>query len=380
MKHILLLLSCFLLLQIVFAQNIQIRVRQVSFDATDPDGAGPAVGQITFKFELKSTSGDVMADGMGLSVVYQSTKLMATPSNTTSKRGPINTAQWTQNVDNRSGNTVSVTYGGQTFDRRMIIAFAQSTGTPDATISGTTWTEVAQVTYYYLGSTTPQGGYITPEPGSTLPQNQVSSDGGLTVYPYQSPELNSPVALSATPLPVLFTTFNAECSKAGTTITWSSATERDNSYFEVEKSFDGNTWNSINRVNATGNSNIAKSYVYTDKAGGAAQYRIKQVDVNGAISYTGIVRTPCSSKAFFVNLYPIPVRSKLTLVIGSDRAVKTNAYIVDNNGRVVMNVPLDVNTGTNNFSLNLSHLVQGQYYLRSNEPGMEINQRFTITR
>jgi hypothetical protein len=381
MRKFLLLSGAFLAFNCLNAQDIEIRVRQTNYDATDPDGAGPATGQVTFAFDLKSTSGDILADGIGLSVAYQSKYLMAPAGNTfTVKEGPINNGNWTQNVDNRAGNDIlpaSISYGSQTFDKRMIIAFSQSSGVPDATISGTNWTEVARVTYYTLGTSIPQGGYITPETGITVPQNSVSSDGGLTSYAYLSPNLLNPVALGSGTLPVEFTRFSVECSgAAGSIVRWATATERNNSHFEVERSNDGTTWTSVGRVN----SNSSRTYEFVDKTGGQAIYRIKQVDLNGAVSYTTLVRSSCNTPTFFVNLYPVPARDKLTLVIGSDKQIKTTVQVMDNSGRVVMTVPLAINKGTNNFTLDVNNLSQGQYYIRGSEAGLEINQRFTITR
>jgi hypothetical protein len=383
MRLILLLCCSFLIICNTYAQDIAIRVRKVSFNTSDPDGTGPATGSVTFKFELKSTSTDVLADGLGLSVAYQSAYLQATPTNTVMKLGPINTANWTQQVDNRSGNIIDpVSYSGKSFDKRMIITFNQNAGVPDAVISGTTWTEVAQLTYYTLGNGYPEGGFIVPEPAIVVAQNELSSDGGFTTYPYLSPEAGTPLALSASdkPLPVHFVQFDAECSPGGTKLTWTTAKEEDNDYFEVQKSADGNSWSSIGRVNGTGNSNSSKTYHFTDHLGGAAYYRIKQVDEDGSFAFSTIARTTCGSSAFYVNLYPVPARDKLNLIVNSDKTIKTNLYVVNNFGIVVMKMQVTINKGINNFALDVNHLSQGQYYLQSDRDRVEIRHRFTIAR
>jgi hypothetical protein len=299
------------------------------------------------------------------------------------KLGPINTAHWTQQIDNRSGNTITpVSYGGKTFDKRMIITFNQNAGVPDAVISGTTWTEVAQLTYYSLDDSYPHGGFIVPEPATVVAQNELSSDGGLTTYPYLSPEAGMPLALGESDivLPVHFVQFDVQCSQNGTNLTWTTAYEQDNRYFEVQKSTNGISWSSIGRVNGSGNSNSLKTYQFTDNLGGTAYYRIRQVDLDGSIAYSTIVRTTCGSSSFYVKLYPVPARDKLTLVVNSDKAIKTNVYVVNNNGIVVMNVPLTMNKGINNFILDVNHLSQGQYYLQSDKAGVKINHSFTIAR
>lgn len=382
MRQILLLCCAVFTICSTHAQDISVRVRLVSFSAVDPDGAGPASGSVTFKFELKSSSADVWADGMGLSVVYQSARLMATPTNTVTKMGPINTTLWTHQVDNRAGNTIDpVNYGGQIFDKRMVITFNQNTGVPDAVI-GTTWTEVARLTYYTLGTGLPQGGFIVPEPGNVVAQNELSSDGGQTTYPYLSPEAGLPLALGASgsALPVQFTNFSAQCSDKATNLSWTTANEKDNAYFEVQKSTDGTTWTGIGRINGAGSTNSTRSYQFADQSGGAAQYRIKQVDKDGAVAYSTVVRTSCSSSSFYVKLYPVPARDRLNVTINLDKAVKTNVYVVDNNGRVVMSLPITMNKGFNNFLLDVSQLSQGQYYLKSAADEVKINHRFTIAR
>lgn len=384
MRKILFFAASIFVMQASYSQVIQVRVVQTGFSSLDPDGAGPITGSVTFAFELKSTAGDVLADGMGLSVAYQSAFLKPLPADplnpAVAKVGPINTGLWIQQVDNRVGNPINpdVMYGGRAFDRRMIITFNQTAGTPDALISGATWTRVATVTYHTLGTTTPQGGYIYVEPASVVAANELSSDGGGTTYPYELPAGAAPVALSLTnsPLPVEFTRFDVQCFGGGTTVRWNTASEKNNSHFEVEKSVDGTTWSSIGRVNSNSN----HVYLFTDKVGGQAVYRVKQVDLNGAVSYTSLARSTCNNRSFVVGLYPIPAKDKLTLTVNSDRTLQTTAQLVDNYGRLMMNISLNIVKGTNTFTLNVGHLAQGQYYLRSNESGAEINQRFTITR
>jgi len=241
---------------------------------------------------------------------------------------------------------------------------------------------VFTVTLWALNTSSPQGGYAVinatnnGDPSYSRFSNYEISDNLANAYEANTATYDAPLKLTSSTLPVQFTTFNAQCSSNGTAITWNTAAEKNNAYFEVEKSTDGNDWSSLGRVS----SNSSRIYQFTDKAGGQAIYRVKQVDADGAVAYTGLVRTTCSSKAFAVSLYPIPARDKLTLVVSSEKALKTTGHVVDNYGRVVMDVPLTIAKGANNFTLDVNRLSQGQYYIRGNENGFEINQRFTITR
>lgn len=186
---------------------------------------------------------------------------------------------------------------------------------------------------------------------------------------------------SENPLPVRFTQFDVVCSTNGTIIKWSTAMESNNNYYLVEKSTTGDSWKTIGRVvPSSANSSTAKSYQFKDSESGAALYRIKQVDIDGAFNYTGIVRTYCNENTFFVNLYPVPAKDKITLVIGSNKAKRTTLMIIDNNGRVVLNVPLNINKGTTYHDININHLAQGHYHIKVGKEDAPVYHRFLISR
>lgn len=67
-------------------------------------------------------------------------------------------------------------------------------------------------------------------------------------------------------------------------IKWATASEIDNDYFIVEKSFDGIVFNSIGIVQGAGNSSVVKSYQFVDNELSSekkAYYRITDVDFSG---------------------------------------------------------------------------------------------------
>lgn len=150
----------------VYAQTVSMRVQQVDYNSADPDGGGPATASVTVEFQLMASVAGIMADGMGLSFVYQSSMLLATPTNTTVPVGPLAVAgiNWVQGVDNRVGNPVNVSYGGQSFDKRMIVNTYQNSGIPNVEVP-TVWTGFIRITYWTLGSANPQGGYVTSRAG-----------------------------------------------------------------------------------------------------------------------------------------------------------------------------------------------------------------------
>ena len=92
------------------------------------------------------------------------------------------------------------------------------------------------------------------------------------------------------PLPVEMTTFNAASSESSVNLTWSTATELNNKGFEIERKTTGN-WESIGFIDGNGNSTKTIKYNFTDDLSksnysGKVEYRIKQIDYDGAYTYS----------------------------------------------------------------------------------------------
>jgi hypothetical protein len=364
----------------VLSQTVSIRLVQTNFSSVDPDGAGPSTCSVTIQFELMTSAVTILGYGIGLSFVYQSAMLMPTPTNTTTAQGPIaSSTGWNQMVDNRTGTAVSVAYGSHTFDKRMIITFNQSSGLDNASFPNA-WTPVAQVTYWTLGASAPEGGYATPEDGATVPQNSLSADGGLTSFDYLSPNLNTPLPLGSGSLPVLFTKFDTHCTNNGAVVSWSTGSEFNANYFELQRSTNGNDWTSVATIKAAGNSSTGHTYQQPDLNGRKAYYRIKEVDGDGHPVYTSIISTNCELKNVDMVIYPVPARDLLNAVIRSDKSLKTQLLIVDGVGEVVRKINATLLNGSNTFQFNLKGLASGQYIIRSNAPGVELNKTFSIIR
>jgi Secretion system C-terminal sorting domain len=192
--------------------------------------------------------------------------------------------------------------------------------------------------------------------------------------------LTTPVALGAGTVPVTFTSFDAKCSDKGIFISWSTATEQNSDRFDVERSDNGVDWYKIGAVAAAGNSNANRTYQYLDLKGGSAYYRLRQVDLDGRFMTTNVKRTACKSGELDVVIYPVPAKDNLTVVIKSDKAIKTDLRIVDMAGKVVRIIPTQINSGNNTINLNVSQLASGQYILGSSDPTLQLNNKFTILR
>lgn len=114
------------------------------------------------------------------------------------------------------------------------------------------------------------------------------------------------------PLPIELLSFNADlCTmeKEKVFISWTTATETNNDYFTLEKSFDGFSFELAGTIKGAGNSTLASTYNFTDYNlfDGPAYYRLKQTDFDGKYSYSKlIIAETNSSDKFTFTIFPNP--------------------------------------------------------------------------
>lgn len=92
-------------------------------------------------------------------------------------------------------------------------------------------------------------------------------------------------------IPVELESFTATADDQKINLIWVTATELNNSGFEIEKSIDNLIWNKIGFVNGRGTTTEKSYYSFNDNNpnDGKSYYRLKQVDYAGTSTYSSIV-------------------------------------------------------------------------------------------
>jgi hypothetical protein len=92
-------------------------------------------------------------------------------------------------------------------------------------------------------------------------------------------------------VPVELTSFSASVNYNDVILSWSTATELNNSGFEVEKKSGVQDWYTIGFIQGSGTTQQNHSYFFTDYlvASGNYSYRLKQIDYDGSYEYSDIV-------------------------------------------------------------------------------------------
>jgi hypothetical protein len=92
-------------------------------------------------------------------------------------------------------------------------------------------------------------------------------------------------------LPIELLYFKGVSSENHNHITWSTASEHNNNYFEIEKTKDGVVFYSIIKMDGSGNSQTKIDYEFDDYNidNNISYYRLKQVDFDGKFRYSDII-------------------------------------------------------------------------------------------
>lgn len=92
-------------------------------------------------------------------------------------------------------------------------------------------------------------------------------------------------------LPIELLEFKGSENGDDNLLQWSTASERDNDYFILEKSFDGINWIEFSKINGAGNSTEQQNYQAIDYSVDKIvnYYRLRQVDFNGVFNYIDII-------------------------------------------------------------------------------------------
>jgi hypothetical protein len=211
--------------------------------------------------------------------------------------------------DLSGGSQASIYSAGQTCATTTSCAAVSSTGT-DANVN-TFW---------------------TPTPGSTY---LITFDGfGGEICTLNFTISNAP---SIIPLPIELIKFEAIKEKNSVKLKWSTASEKNNDFFTVERTIDGINFEGIAEVDGAGNSTVTLNYDDIDPKPypGLAYYRLKQTDFDGKSSYSGLRPVEfISEDPLSFEVIPNPAgQETVTLNFSGAADSKVNVVVYDITGK-----------------------------------------------
>lgn len=177
------------------------------------------------------------------------------------------------------------------------------------------------------------------------------------------------VQTSATALPVNLLSFNGRLVNYDTHLQWKTTSETNNDHFEIERSFDGNTFAAIGRV-AGINGVSTQTYNWIDA--GAAQlpasklyYRLKIVSTAGEVEYSAVVPISVNTAGSPVaSVTPNPFTSQVNISLQLPVAAPLTLLLSDVTGKKLKSESMNAAKGFSTVSLTgLDNLMKGIYLL-----------------
>ena len=153
-------------------------------------------------------------------------------------------------------------------------------------------------------------------------------------------------------MPVALTSFTADAMDTGAKLEWEVASQRDNDYFGVEMSRDGSTFEEVGRVFGDGTSDdyTAFDFEYRTDEPGDYYFRLRQVDYDGAATYTPVVSVRIGSATAADKLAVLQVAGEgaiqVTSPLNADLAIvsMTGAVVARHRVREGRQTVIDVST------------------------------------
>ncbi len=233
-----------------------------------------------------------------------------------------------------------------------------------------------------MGDTSVQGGTIviddngTPnDPGDDFVNYTPPTDFiGIDSFYYMITDQNGGYSTAlvtmtvSNPLPVTWSAFYGKEISCEVVLNWSTASELNNEYFEIEKSTNGRDFTSLGTVKGSGTVSDYRQYKFVDKLPGTENYyRIKQVDFDGKTDYSKMIvlKSNCienDENIGIATLFPNPAMyNEAHLRFNARQTEETFLMASDLFGNIIINQPLTVYSGMNNVDLDIADWPAGTY-------------------
>ncbi len=159
-------------------------------------------------------------------------------------------------------------------------------------------------------------------------------------------------------LPVEIVDFEAFPGANQVSLSWLTLEEINNDGFEVQHSENAIDWEAIGFVPGTGTTDAPTAYAFDHDApiNGVNYYRLKQLDIDGTVSYSHTLSQFLELNAIAMRFYPNPVQDFLNVELPTgDYSVR----IMDMKGRILANM-----ASFDQSQIDFSNEVPGLYFLQ----------------
>jgi hypothetical protein len=318
---------------------------------------------------------------------------VATPGDTKADPILVNTSPWSQTIDlcdycrDYDQADVGGSFTAEVQDAVLLIAFPPEDPAPERCFTITICPACPQLTMFRIRTWIEDDAgplYLGDPNFPTFDQCQTYdfTPAGLGCWPSNNFYLIldgrnccCPVEVTYTgdtPLPVEMSTFEAIAGNHQVTLNWSTASELNNDYFEVQRSTVG-SWMSIGQVQGAGTSTIAHNYSYVDNTvvnGVTYTYRLVSHDINGTVhvydrTVQATPKAPVPTEYALYQNYPNPFNPQTSIAYAVKEAGFVTLKVYNLIGQEVATlVSAKMEPGRYNVTFSANGLPSGVYVYR----------------
>ncbi|MEZ4910382.1 MAG: SdrD B-like domain-containing protein [Saprospiraceae bacterium] len=153
---------------------------------------------------------------------------------------------------------------------------------------------------------------------SASSDNNSDSVNGTDEYTGYAHYTNIDAGFTNAILPVEWAKFEVNSKECHNILSWSTYSESNADFFEIQRSDNGIEFNAIGKIKANGNSSVLQSYLFedTELLNVIALYRIRQVDLDGKYTFSEIAKAPkCDCLKRTANVFPNPIKGNVLHIL-----------------------------------------------------------------
>jgi hypothetical protein len=186
-------------------------------------------------------------------------------------------------------------------------------------------------------------------------------------------------------LPVTLLDFTGNLNNGIAKINWKVTNESNVRFYVVERSTDGQNFTPISNVKATASGSPVTPYSITDNISSLSNttvyYRLKQVDLNGASKYSGIVAFKLVGAAKTISIYPNPAMQYAVLQLKTPKEGTAVIKLTDVTGRPHVFQQARLTAGLNSITLkDIKKLAAGTYNVQVIFDGLILTKTLVVAK
>ena len=186
-------------------------------------------------------------------------------------------------------------------------------------------------------------------------------------------------------LPIEMLDFSGKWRGDDAQVNWSTAMEKDNSGFLIERSFDGSNFEVVSSFiqskGTNGNSNGLLNYQWYDysvraQVSSAVYYRIRQIDFNGQSETFGPIALNNRKHDELISVYPNPSSKDVYVRFEGSADGSEEVHLLDMTGRKI--TVLSERNSNGLWKLSVDHLDRGFYQVRMIQGSREYTRKIVV--